>query len=43
LQKILKLKPGPHFKRLLNAVEEAQWEGRVATREQALDLVREIM
>jgi len=43
LQKILKLKPGPHFKRLLNAVEEAQWEGRVATREQALDLVREIL
>jgi len=43
LQNILKLKPGPHFKRLLNAVEEAQWEGRVTTREEALELVRQIL
>jgi poly(A) polymerase len=43
LQKVLGLKPGPHFKRLLTAVEEAQWEGRVSTREEALDLVRRLL
>ena len=33
--------PGPQFGRMLAAVEDAQLEGRVSTREQALDLVRE--
>ena len=43
LQKVLGLKPGPQFRRLLNAVEEAQWEGRVTTREEALALVRQLL
>jgi len=43
LQKVLGLKPGPQFRRLLTAVEEAQWEGRVTTREEALALVRQIL
>ncbi len=34
-------RPGPAFKEILDAVEEAQLEGSVATREQALALVRE--
>jgi poly(A) polymerase len=34
-------RPGPAFKEILDAVEEAQLEGTVATREQALALVRE--
>lgn len=37
--KALGLKPGPEFRRLLGAVEEAQWEGEVSTREEALALV----
>lgn len=32
-------KPGPQFKRLLTAVEDAQLEGAIATREEALSLV----
>lgn len=32
--------PGPRFKSMLAAVEDAQLEGRVATREEALDLLR---
>jgi poly(A) polymerase len=43
LQKILGLRPGPHFKRLLTAVEEAQWEGQVTDREEALALVRRLL
>lgn len=43
LQKVLGLQPGPRFKRLLTAVEEAQWEGRVANREEALELVRQLL
>ncbi len=43
LKKILGLKPGPQFKRLLKAVEEAQWEGQVTTREEALALVRRLL
>jgi poly(A) polymerase len=43
LVRILGLKPGPDFKRLLTAVEEAQWEGVVRTREEALDLVRRLL
>jgi poly(A) polymerase len=39
----LGLKPGPEFRRLLQAVEEAQWEGQVATRDQALALVRRLI
>lgn len=39
----LGLKPGPEFRRLLQAVEEAQWEGQVATRDQALALVRTLI
>jgi poly(A) polymerase len=34
-------RPGPAFKEILEAVEEAQLEGSVVTREQALALVRE--
>jgi poly(A) polymerase len=34
------LKPGPLFKRLLDAVREAQLEGKIATREEALALVQ---
>jgi poly(A) polymerase len=40
--KDLGLKPGPDFRRLLRAVEEAQWEGQVTTKEEALALVRRI-
>ncbi len=36
----LGLQPGPPFKRLLDAVREAQLEGTIATPKQALDLVR---
>jgi poly(A) polymerase len=43
LIKDLGLKPGPRFKRFLTAVEEAQWEGTVRTREEALDLVRQLL
>ncbi|MGQ9689619.1 MAG: CCA tRNA nucleotidyltransferase [Desulfobaccales bacterium] len=39
----LGLKPGPEFRRLLEAVEEAQWEGEVTTREEALALVRRLV
>lgn len=39
----LGLTPGPEFRRLLTAVEEAQWEGQVATREEALALVRRLL
>ncbi len=35
------LEPGPRFKEILTAVEEAQLEGRIASREQALAFVRE--
>lgn len=43
LQKLLGLQPGPHFKRLLTAVEEARWEGEVTDREEALALVRRLL
>lgn len=39
--KELGLKPGPQFRTLLEAVETAQLEGRVSTRDQAVALVRE--
>lgn len=38
----LKLKPGPVFSKLLNVVEEAQVEGKVRTKLQALRLARDI-
>jgi poly(A) polymerase len=36
------LQPGPQFRRLLTAVQEAQWEGTVHSREEALALVRRL-
>ena len=36
----LGLTPGPRFRQLLTEVEEAQWEGLVQTREEALEMVR---
>jgi poly(A) polymerase len=33
--------PGPMFKELLTAVEDAQLDGKITTKEEALDLVRE--
>ena len=37
----LGLQPGPQFKEILNAVEEAQLEGRLLTREDALDWIKQ--
>jgi poly(A) polymerase len=37
----LGLKPGPEFKRILDAVREAQLEGKIRTKEDGLQLVRE--
>ena len=34
--------PGPFFSRVLDAVEEAQLEGRIQTREEALEIAREM-
>lgn len=39
----LGLEPGPLFRRLLTAVEEAQWEGVIQTREEALEMVRRLL
>ena len=36
------MKPGPEFKRLLDAVRDAQLEGRVRTKDEGLSLVREL-
>jgi poly(A) polymerase len=41
--KALGLRPGPEFKRLLDAVREAQLEGRVRTKEEGLKLVEELL
>ncbi len=41
--KELGLEPGPHYKRLLEAVREAQLEGTVKTKAQALELVRRLL
>jgi poly(A) polymerase len=35
-------KPGPLFRKLLTAAEDAQLDGRVATREEALELVKSV-
>lgn len=40
---VLGLPPGPRFKEILDAVEEAQLEGRLQTREDALAWVRQSM
>jgi poly(A) polymerase len=37
------LHPGPDFKRLLEAVREAQLDGRIASREQALSLIHALI
>jgi poly(A) polymerase len=34
-------RPGPQFAQMLSAAEDAQLEGAVHTREQALELIRE--
>ncbi len=39
----LGLKPGPRFRQLLTAVEEAQWEGTIRTREEALEMVQRLL
>ena len=39
----LGLKPGPRFRQILTAVEEAQWEGVVRLREDAFRLVRRLL
>jgi poly(A) polymerase len=39
----LGLKPGPEFKRLLDAVREAQLDGTVRSKERALEQVRELI
>ena len=38
----LGLPPGPKFRQILTAVEEAQWEGGVRTRDEALKLARNL-
>jgi hypothetical protein len=37
LMKCLHLSPGPMVGRLLNALAELQWEGRISTQQEALD------
>jgi poly(A) polymerase len=39
----LGLAPGPRFRQLLTAVEEAQWEGLIRTREEALAMVSRLL
>jgi poly(A) polymerase len=43
LIKEFRLEPGPLFRQLLTAVQEAQWEGTVRTREDALRLTRRLI
>jgi poly(A) polymerase len=35
-------RPGPQFSQMLSAVEDAQLEGRITTREEALELVKRL-
>jgi tRNA nucleotidyltransferase/poly(A) polymerase len=42
LMRILSLRPGPAIGRLLEAVREAQVEGEIGTREEALEFVRRV-
>jgi poly(A) polymerase len=37
------LPPGPLFKRLLDAIREAQLDGRIRTKEEALELIRDLL
>ncbi len=37
------LKPGPRFKQLLQDLEDAQLEGAITTREEAINLLRELL
>ena len=39
----LGLSPGPQFKRLLEAVREAQLDGTIKTQEQAIELVKRLL
>jgi poly(A) polymerase len=43
LIEVLGLEPGPSFRQILTAVEEAQWEGSVNTRQEALNLARSLL
>jgi poly(A) polymerase len=43
LKRVFHLTPGPRFRVLLTAVEEAQWEGKVRTREEALALIARLL
>ncbi|MBL8793551.1 MAG: CCA tRNA nucleotidyltransferase [Planctomycetia bacterium] len=43
LRQTLELKPGPSFKKLLDAVREAQLDGTIQNREQALALVQRLL
>jgi len=42
LIEVLGLKPGPRFREILTAVEEAQWEGAIHSRREALELARSL-
>jgi poly(A) polymerase len=42
LIKVLGLEPGPRFREILTAVEEAQWEGAIHSRQEALELARSL-
>lgn len=39
----LRLKPGPEFKQILDAVRDAQLEGRIVSRDEALKTVRQLL
>ena len=43
LIKVLGLTPGPRFREILTAVEEAQWEGVIHSRQEALELARSLL
>ncbi len=43
LIKVLGLEPGPRFREILTAVEEAQWEGAIRSRQEALELARRLL
>jgi poly(A) polymerase len=43
LIKALGLTPGPRFREILTAVEEAQWEGTIRSRDEALKLARSLL
>lgn len=43
LMRMFDLRPGPYIGQMLGAIEEAQAEGRIRTKEEALTLAREIL